>query len=113
MFSLQVEVQNQAKAREEFKRSITANEREQLRKLQAKKREQEESAVMLRQAIALREKQDKVLATALRLHSIRVILHLPRCQGHHRADRINLTALFRLGQWCGLVRALTCDFGIK
>ena len=56
----QADLRAQAEARDDYKRSVQANEQEQRRKAERKQKEQEENAAILQQAIALRVKQDQV-----------------------------------------------------
>ena len=55
----------QAHAREEYKLSVEANDRERQRKLERKRNEQQENAVIMQQAIALRQKQDQVCMSCM------------------------------------------------
>lgn len=50
----------QAHAREEYKLSMEANDQERQRKMDRKRREQQENADIMQQAIALRQRQDQV-----------------------------------------------------
>ena len=57
---MQEDARLQAQAREDYKQSMEANDRERQRKVQRKVQEQAENAAIMEQAIALRQKQDQV-----------------------------------------------------